>query len=198
VVYDREEKMNRISCDTEESLSGIVEDFVTALKERNLCTGITGYKRRPEDGRVFVIDTKKGEISLQMAEITERDFTLPISRTEYDSGRYGHFVAKAPGEIPLAVDNDRLSTSIQRKVRAQLETPFAKSEHEIAWLLVYSNSGYPEVDCCVRGNKMDGEAVCVARDYLKNHEQVMFDQIWYTNLVTLPVRIWPHHTGMGR
>jgi hypothetical protein len=44
----------------------------------------------------------------------------------------------------------------------------------------------------------DGQAVSMARDYLNNHEQAIFDQIWYTNLVTLPVRIWPHNTGQLR
>ena len=176
----------------------VLEDFMTALIERNLYTGITGYRKRPEDGQSFVINTKKGDISLQIAEIAERDFTFPISMVEYDSGRYRHFIVKTPGEIPLAVDNNRLSTSIQRKVREQLETDYSKSEHEVLWLLVYSTSGYPEIDCCVRGSKMDGEAVSMARDYLNNHEQVIFDQIWYTNLVTLPVRIYPHNTGQLR
>ena len=176
----------------------VVEDFITALRERKLYTGITGYRKHPEDGQGFVINTKKGDISLQIAEIAERDFAFPISKAEYDSGRYSHFIAKAPGEIPLAVDRNRLSTSIQRKVREQLETQFSNSEHEIFWLLVYSISGYPEIDCCVRGSKMDGEAVSMARDYLDNHEQAIFDQIWYANLVTLPVRVWPHSAGQLR
>jgi hypothetical protein len=176
----------------------VVEDFMTALIERNLYKGITGYRKRPEDGQGFVINTKKGDISLQIAEIAQRDYAFPISRAEYDSGRYSHFIAKAPGEIPLAINNNRLSTSIQRTVREQLEAQVSNSEPEMIWLLVYSTSGYPEADCCVRGNKMDGQAVSMARDYLNNHEQAIFDQIWYTNLVTLPVRIWPHNTGQLR
>lgn len=180
----------------ETPIAGIMEDFMTALIERNLYTGITGYKKHPEDGRGFVIDTKKGDILVQIAEITERDFTFPISKAEYDSGRYGHFIAKTPGEIPLAVDSNRLSTSIQSKIKEQLEIQFPNSGHQMIWLLVYSTSGYPEVDCCVRGSKMDGEAVSMAREYLYNSEQTLFEHIWYTNLVTLPVRIWPHNTGI--
>ena len=75
----------------------------------------------------------------------------------------------------------------------QLKTQLSKAEHDVHWLLVYStSSGYPEIDCCVRGHKRDSDAVSIARDYLKNLDQIIFDQIWYANQVTLPIRIWPH------
>ncbi len=160
--------------------------------------GITGHRKLPEGSQGFILNNKIGDILLQVAEIAESDFTFPISRAEYESGRYGHFIAKAPGEIPLAVDSNRLSTSIQRKVRETLETQFSNTEHEMIWLLVYSTSGYPEVDCCVRGSKIDGEAVSMAREHLNNNEQTIFEQIWYTNLVTLPVRIWPHSPSVAK
>ena len=187
-----------MSPNNEAPIAGIVEDFVEVLAERNLYMGITGHRKLPEGSQGFILNNEIGDILLQVAEIAERDFTFPISRAEYDSGRYSHFIAKTPGETPLAVDSNRLSTSIQRKVREQLEAQVSNTEHQMIWLLVYSTSGYPEVDCCVRGNKMAGEAVSMARDYLNNHEQVIFDQIWYTNLVTLPVRIYPHNTGQLR
>ena len=51
---------------------------MTALIERNLYKGITGYRKRPEDGQGFVINTKRGDILLQIAEIAERDYAFPI------------------------------------------------------------------------------------------------------------------------
>jgi len=106
--------------------------------------------------------------------------------------RYRQFIAQAPGETPLAVDNTRLNTSIRRSIQKKLEKPNRESAHETSWLLIFSNSAYPEIDCCVRGHRRDSEPVSIAREYLKSHDPILFDQIWYSNPVTIPVRIWPH------
>lgn len=184
--------MYRLSSDEEKQEISVVENFISTLSERNLCKDINGWSKRSEDDRDFVLQSHNGDILLQISQVAERDFAFPISRAEYDSGRYRQFIARAPGEIPLAVDNTRLNTSIRRSIQKKLEKPNRESAHETSWLLIFSNSAYPEIDCCVRGHKRDSEPVSIAREYLKRHDPILFDQIWYSNPVTIPVRIWPH------
>ena len=172
--------------------TGEVENFISILSEHNLFKDINGWSKLPEGDRHFVIHTHNGDILLQVSQIPAEDFAFPISSAEYNSGSYHQFIAQTPGEIPLAVDNARLNTSIKRSIQRNLEEPSRESDHEAHWLLIFSTSAYPEIDCCVRGHKKDSEPVSIARDYLKHHEPILFNQIWYSNPVAMPVRIWPH------
>lgn len=181
--------------DEERQENGIVEDFISILSEHNLYKAINGWSKLPEENRDFVLHTRNGDIRLQTSQITQEDFAFPISRADYNSGRYRQFIAQAPGETPLAVDNARLNTSLKRSIQRKLQEPFTESGHEVCWLLIFSTSAYPEIDCCVRGHKMDSESVSISRDYLENHEPILFDQIWYANPVAAPIRIWPYSSG---
>ncbi len=182
-----------VGCSSDEMRqeTGEVENFISILSEHNLCKDINGWSKLPEADRDFVLHTHNGDILLQVSQIPAEDFVFPISRVEYNSGRYRRFINQAPGEIPLAVDNARLNTSIKRSIQRKIEEPYMESDHETHWLLIFSTSSYPETDCCVRGHKRDSEPVSIARDYLKNHDPILFNQIWYSNPVTIPVRIWP-------
>ncbi|MDX2445809.1 MAG: hypothetical protein QNK29_01265 [Desulfobacterales bacterium] len=187
--------MNISSSGKEKLETDIIEDFLAALMGRNLHTGIIGYKKLSEEGQDVVINTGQGDILLQVSQIADMDFAFPISRADYNSGRYSHFISKPSEEIPWAVDLDLRDTSIQRSIQMKLQEHDAKSDHRDCWLLVFSTSGYPEIECCVRGNTKDSDAVSIARAYLNKYGRIPFDQIWYTNLVTFPVRIWPYRSG---
>ena len=187
--------MHGLSTDKEQQETRVVEDFITALLERELCKDINGWSKLSEDDGDFVLHSHNGDILLQISQIVKRDFAFPISRAEYNAGRYRHVIAQASGEFPLAVDTLCLNTSIQRSIQRKLEEPYTESAHEIRWLLIFSASAYPETDCCVRGHKRDSEPVSIARDYLKNREPILFDQIWYSNPVAAPIRIWPYSPG---
>ena len=183
--------MYRSSSDKGQQETEVVENFISALLERKICKDINGWSKVTEVDRDFVLHNYNGNILLQVSQIAEEDFAFPISRTAYNSGRYHQFITQAHGEIPLAVDNARLNTSIKRNIQRKLEEPYTKSDYEARWILIFSTSAYPEIDSCVRGHKRDSEPVSIARDYLKNHEPILFDQIWYANPVTMPIRIWP-------
>ncbi len=187
--------MNMSPNDSETPETGIIEDFLAVVTERKLYTGITGYRKPLEGGQGYMINTREGDISLQVTQIADRDFAFPISRADYKSGRYSHFISKPSEEIPWAVDLNRRDTSIQRLIQAMLQDHEAMSDPIACWLLVFSTSGYPEIECCVRGSSRDSDAVSMARDYLNKCERIAYDQIWYSNLVTLPVRIWPYESG---
>jgi hypothetical protein len=182
-----------LSSAEERQETGVIENFISILAEHNLCKDINGWSRLPEDDPDFVLHTHNGDILLQISQIAEEDFAFPISKAEYNSGRYRRFIAQEPGEIPLAVDDARLNTTLKRIIQGKLEEPCMESDHEKHWLLIFSASAYPEIDCCVRGVKKDSESVSMARDYLKSHDPILFDQIWYSNPITIPVRIWPYY-----
>jgi hypothetical protein len=187
--------MNMSTNDNETLETGMIEDFLAVVTERKLHTGIAGYRKPSEGGRVYMINTREGDIPLVVTQIADRDFAFPISKAEYNSGRYSLFISKPSAETPWAVDLNRRDTSILRRIQAMLREHEAKSDPIDAWLLVFSTSGYPEIECCVRGNSRDSDAVSMARDYLSKQDRIPFDQIWFSNRLTLPVRIWPYGPG---
>ena len=188
--------MFKLSSDKEQQETAVVETFLDALSRYSIYTDILGYSKLPEADHDFVLNCKDGsDILLQVTEIVERDYAFPITKADYNSGIYNHFIHKGSDQIPWAVDTNRISTSIQRRIEGKILKHYSKSEHETLWLLIFSTSIYPEVDVCVRGNKRDSEAVSIAHDYLNSLDHIVFDQIWYTNLMTTPVRIWPYDSG---
>jgi hypothetical protein len=72
---------------------------------------------------------------------------------------------------------------------------YAKTKHETFWHLIFSTTIYPMTEYCERGISKVSSALTTARDYLRTLDQVTFDQIWYTNLMTRPVQVWPFSLG---
>jgi len=80
--------MYGLSSDKEQQKTRVVENFISILSEHNLCKDINGWSKLSEDDRDFILHTHNGDILLQVSQIAEEDFAFPISRAEYNSGRY--------------------------------------------------------------------------------------------------------------
>ena len=184
-------KMFQLSHDKEEQEEGVIEHFLNNLPTKSNEFNIMDYKQLPEADQDFVIHTEKGKIYVQVTEIVEREYTFPISKEEYNSGTYSNFILQTSGEIPWAVDISLRDTSISRAIERKINKHYAKSEHETLWLLIFCTSTYLKTEYWESGEKKKSRALFLAHEYLNGTKKNIFDQIWFTNLQTSPVKIWP-------
>jgi hypothetical protein len=169
----------------------VADKFVQQIMTQHPDVKIHGVKALSEADHDFLLHTNHGKITLQVTEIPERDYTFPISEEEYKSGRHKSFLVKKNGKIPWAVDESRRDTSIQRAIENKLAKHYAKGTNENLWLLVFSTSTYLTTVYYEGGSRRESMAYQIARDYVARTTNNPFDEIWYMNLLTRAVRIWP-------
>ena len=184
-------QMFQLSHDKEKQEVGVIEHFLKALPAKNPDLNIIGHEQLPESDQDFVLRCNEGEIYVQVTEIVEREYAFPISKAEYNAGRYSHFIQKKSGEIPWAVDIVRRDASIKRAIERKINKHYAKSANQILWLLIFCTSSYLTTEFWEGGKKRMSKSLTSALEYLRTLNQVVFNQIWYTNLLTSPVKIWP-------
>lgn len=184
-------QMFQLSHDKEEQEVGVIEHFLKALPSKDPDLNIIGHEQLPEADQDFVLRCDEGEIYVQVTEIVEREYAFPISKAEYNAGHYSHFIQKKPGEIPWAVDIGRRDASIKRAIERKINKHYAKSANQILWLLIFCTSSCLTTEFWEGGQKRMSKSLTSAHEYLRTLNRMVFDQIWYTNLLTSPVRIWP-------
>lgn len=182
-----DKQMFQLSHDKEKQEVGVIEHFLKALSLKNPNLNIIGYDQLPEADQDFVLRCNEEEIYVQVTEIVEREYAFPISKDEYNAGHYSHFIYKKPNEIPWAVDIKRRDESIKRAIERKINKHYAKSANQILWLLIFCTSSYLITELW----EGDKKSITSAHEYLQTLNQVVFDKIWYTNLLTSPVKIWP-------
>jgi len=183
--------MFKLSQEKEEQEIGAIERFIDGINRLSEYPKINGFTKLPEADHDFTLDTAEGPIIVQLTELVERDYARPISRKEYNKGKYRHFIQKAPNTIPWAVDIHSLHTSIKRRIEGKLEKYYAKSDAETLWLVIFCTSTYLQMEYYEGSELRVSSALVKARQYLQSLPNSVFDEIWYTNLLTRPIRIWP-------
>jgi hypothetical protein len=110
-----------------ESWSGHHVSFVRQLTERD---------------HDFIVDVDGKETDIQLTELVDRSFTFPITADEYNSGKWSHYVLKASGEIPWAIDPAKKDTALLEVIRRKLLKNYAKSTERPLWLVVFATFMY--------------------------------------------------------
>ena len=169
----------------------VADKFVQQIMTQYPDIKINGVDSLSEADHDFLLHTNHGKITLQVTEIPEKDYTFPISEEEYKSGRHRSILVKKNGEIPWAVDESRRDTSIQRAIEKKLAKHYAVSTNENLWLLIFSTSACLTTVYYEGGKRRESMGYQIARDYVARATNNPFNEIWYMNLLTRAVRIWP-------
>lgn len=190
--------MSQLSHEKEEQEVGVMEHFITAFNQLSGQVQISSLEQLAEAGHDFVALLNDSRITIQVTELVELDYAKPIPEEEYNKGIYNQYIQKTSGEIPWAVDKILLASSLRRSIEKKIKKNYAKADSEIMWLLVFCTSPYVLTEYVQGGQHMISETLAEARKYLAEVNICVFDEIWFTNLQTRPVRVWPVSGKMER
>ncbi len=184
-------QMFTLSSQKEEQETEAVQYFVNGINDAQLGFQINKINKLPENDQDFRLETSIGPIMVQLTELVERDFTIEISRDEYNSSRYNQFIVKNSGQIPWAVDTDLRDSALVRIIKKKINKGYTKADTEILWLVIFSTSLCFMTEYYEGGKLKKTNALLFAQQYLSTFPNCIFDQIWFTNLQTRSVLVWP-------
>jgi hypothetical protein len=129
-------------------------------------------------------------IKIQITEISEKGFILPPGSQDPNNPK-SIALFSAVDLVGVQIDSEKKSGSISRAIETKLDKYYASEKGFSIWLLIFTTS--PFIDTLV----WDGKNIIVceplirARKLLEKRSSAPFDEIWFTDLKTRPVRIWP-------
>ena len=168
-----------------------MERFIHGLNGHAWHRRVTGYEKLPEADHDFRLDTSEGPITVQLTELVEREYAKPISMNEQRHGKHQHLIQKDLDGTTLAVDIHALRTCLTRAIQRKLDKHYSKPDSETLWLVMFCTSTYLLTEYYDAGQLKVSDALVEARRYLRSLRDCIFDEIWYTNLQTRPIRVWP-------
>lgn len=182
--------MFQLSGDKELQERGVIDSLSAHFPNDIDDLEIRGVKDLPEADHDFILETNRGNITVQLTEIVERDYTSTISRAEYDSGRYSEYILAESGKIPLAIDHIKRDNVIVTAIRRKISKNYANQSDPL-WLVIFSTSPYLQTVFSQSGKVRTSTAYENAVAYIQSKNIGLFENVWYYNLITRPVRIWP-------
>lgn len=138
----------------------------------------------------FSVQINGEVVELQLTEISQFQYATKITLEEYRTSPPPLHVM-GPSDSLWKIDPERLITSMTESIRIKIDKKYTKGNGSKLWLLIYSTNSLVYAVYGSQGKLYESEMLRLARQYLASLEQILFDEIWFTNLVTRPIRIWP-------
>jgi hypothetical protein len=169
-----------------------VEKFFKFLKIKRPQLEIDGDF--PESGSDFVLKGAKVLINVQQAELVERDFVLKKESDKLNRRADREFIHVSYGHMPWVIDNDLRDSALARAIETKVKTNLVKKENEILWLVIFSNTSFLQAESIENGQRQASPALLAARDYITSTKDFIYDEVWFTNPESEPVKISPYET----
>lgn len=193
VAFSKEGKVTRrifrlsnIKEDQErEALARFVERFNHMANKLQ----ITDVMQLPEQDQDFQITVGNRQVQVQLTELVDKFFATPMSEDEVKAGKWGGPIMQREGKV-FKIDVSKKNAALANLIDKKLAKQYSKDNAFALWLVVFTTLHY--VAEYIQGGQLYiTEALGQAQDRLQSRSSVMFDEIWFTDLQTQPVRIWP-------
>lgn len=181
---------HRLSDDKPVQESEAFARFVETYNSSKSGGTLTVVRQLEESGQDFVASEFGIEIIIQLTELVDRTFTFEMTQEEYDSGKWPSAVLRASGERPWRIDQELKDSALVNLIDAKINKHYSKAKGSFLWLVVFATNHY-ETEHMEGGVLRTSEALSRARRHLASIDSLVFDKIWFTNLLTRPVRVWP-------
>lgn len=169
-----------------EALQRFLDLFKASLTSRHI-----GLVRQLEErDHDFIVEVDGQETEIQLTELVDRTFTFRMTIEEYDSGKWSHCVQKASGEIPWRIDPEKRDRALSDVIAGKVSKNYSKNSMRPFWLVIFATFIY-ETESIQGGVPKVSQGLKKARDYLHTEKRNIFDAVWFCDLETRPIRVWP-------
>ena len=167
------------------------ESFMKAYNKRNQHCVIKDCSPLPENDQDFVLTFEHHEVLLQLTELVDRAFTKPMTNEEYDKVKFQESILKKDGDRPWKIDVEKRDAALSKLIEKKLDKHYAKEADKKLWLLIFTTNTLYEVEYKTEGKLIISNSLQKARLMLEKKQENDFQEIWFTNLLTSPIQIWP-------
>ena len=159
--------IKRLSEDRVEQQKGAID--IIAEQFGRTVRPITDIIQLPETGHDFRATCEGNAVIIQLTELVSRNFHDPVT---------------------FLVDLEAESAALANSVSGKLDKHYAKPKASKFWLVIFSTYAYA-TEYWQGGVKKCSRGLVNARGILASRSDNPFDEIWFSDLVTTPVRIFP-------
>jgi hypothetical protein len=135
---------------------------------------LENLERLPEDNHDFKIKENNEVVIIQLTELFDITFSIKNNLGFYDS------------EVYFKITSQALAKNIESK----LDKKYQKPKNSKFWLVIYTVSPYV-TEFWQNGKINYSQGLIEAKKLLTSRQDNPFDEIWFTDLLTRPVRIYP-------
>jgi hypothetical protein len=151
---------------------------------------LTDLRQLSENDHDFSALISGTPLQIQLTELVDRSYTFDMTAEEYNSGTWseaiqGQYGAR-PRRVEIALRGQALTALIEKKVAKS----YAKPASGQLWLVVFTTTNYL-TEYIEGGSLRLSAALRLARAHLRDASSGPFNEVWFTNMQTRPVRIWP-------
>ena len=130
---------------------------------------ITDIKQLPESDHDFEATCEGNPVIIQLTELVSRDFHDPVT---------------------FLLDTEAEAAALSKVISGKLDKHYAKPKGPGFWLVIFSTYLYA-TEYWQGGVKKISPGLVNVRGLLAERNDNPFDEIWFSDLITNPVRIFP-------
>jgi len=184
-------EMQRLSEVKEVQELQVAARFVDSYNELSLGPQITNLRalgQNDHDAAAIVADLP---LEIQVTELVDRTYAFAMTAEEYNAGLFTEAVQLTYGARPHRVDPVLHNEALWRVIKKKLAKSYAPPQNATLWLLVFSTGTLYLTEYVEAGVPTVSNALRLARTQLDSSGSRPFDEVWFTDLQTRPVRVWP-------
>jgi len=181
----------KISNDKATQEREVAEQFVQSFNEKYSTKKITKLEQLPENDHDFLILVNGKETLLQITELVEREYAVPLTEDEYKHGGWSMYLVNESDAIPWGVDEEKLHNSLTKTIKKKIDKHYSKDSGKDLWLLIFTTTQFITTEFIENCETRESNALKRAIEFLKGEEGLVFDEIWFSNLLKNCLRIWP-------
>lgn len=161
--------------------------FVGLFNELN-ARQLSGLVPLEQDDHDFSAKVDGALVNIQLTELVDRLWIRDSPPPGQSLGRLQiHLVGTGTNYVDVPALDDALRGLIETKMNKH----YAKPERGAFWLVVFCTGSYV-LEHISEGKLVQTQALELARNFLKTLTAPMpFDEIWFTDLQTVPIQVWP-------
>jgi uncharacterized protein (DUF433 family) len=183
-------QMFRLSDEKQTQEREVIERFANLYNEIDDGNQISEIRQLPEYDHDFSITLGKVKVQVQLTELVERSFISPITEEEVKTKKGEDIALKWSGGVLFRIDIEQKNAALTNLIKQKLDMNYAKSSDTFIWLVVFSTSPYC-MEYVKGGQLYMSEGLAQAQEYLKGLSRIVFGEVWFTNLQTRPIKVWP-------
>jgi hypothetical protein len=179
----------RLSTDKAMQEQEAVQRFVVSFNNIDAVRRITNVVQLPERDHDFSAQVAAAPIQIELTELVERSFVFPMTVEELKT-RKGPIVIAGSGTSLRRLDEERRDQALTDLIARKVGKSYSSTSETPTWLVVFSTSQYA-TEYVSAGQLMVSEALRRARAYLSAQARTPFQQVWFTDLQSQPIQVWP-------
>lgn len=183
-------RMFQLSGDKKTQEEQVAQRFLELFGGYVLDEPVTNLRPLPENDHDFAVTVGGANVILQITELVDRMYTFSMTEEEYRAGRWS-CVYLVPGEaVPRRLDEGLRDDALAAVIQHKLQKMYAKPEQSMLWLVVFTTAHYSTE--FMRGGVLQvSEGLARARRTLNEYPSVPFSEVWFSDLQSRPVKVWP-------